>query len=450
MPSQLAFLLWVVLVTALFVRDRKNHPSLSRALWIPLVWLFVIGSRSFSAWIHLNAREAASIEAYSEGNSLDRNFLILLFFIATIVVMRRKVRWSEVFRDNKLIFLFILYCLISIAWSEFPLIAFKRLVRFLGVVPMCLIVLTEKSPPEAVTTLLRRCSYLFITLSVVFVRWLPQLGRYYNQYTYEAAYCGVGGNKNELGMVCVVAALIFAWDLVKKRSETKRIWRSADAWSALLMLILTAYLIKISNSSTALFCVVVGGAVLVATSLPAMKKAPRSLGYKIVGAALFVGLAQALFNIQDLLIRALGRDPTLTDRTSVWKTLFGMVINPILGTGYESFWTAARIAFMWQTGHGAIQAHNGYIDTYINLGLVGVIFLVALLVRCFLLAAKEMPEDFEFNQLRLAFLIVYALYNYTEAAFPRTGLLLAIFFLLSLVVPKRRPEPDPDALNPAF
>jgi O-antigen ligase len=444
MPSQLAFLAWFVLVAALFLRDRKNHPNLSRALWIPLIWLFVIGSRSFSAWIHLSAREAASIEAYSEGNSLDRNFLIVMFLIATIVVIRRRVKWSAVFQQNKLIIFFILYCLVSIVWSEFPLIAFKRLVRFLGVVPMSLIVLTEESPPEAITTIIRRCSYLLITLSVLFIRYFPQLGRYYNQFTYEVAYCGVGGNKNELGMVCVVSALIFFWDLIKRRSESKSFLKSADAWTALFLLVLTAYLVKISSSSTAIFCIVVGGAILMATSLPLLKKNPHALVYQIAGASILVAIIQALFNVRDFIIRVLGRDPTLTDRTAIWKTLFGMVRNPILGTGYESFWTAERIAVMWQTGHGAIQAHNGYIDTYINLGIVGVAFFVALLALCFMIVVRRMPVDFEFNQFRLAFLIVYCLYNYTEAAFPRTGLLLAIFFLLIFVVQKRQPESGPD------
>jgi exopolysaccharide production protein ExoQ len=445
MPAQLAFLLWFVFAAALFVRDRKNHPNLSRSLWIPLVWLFIIGSRSFSSWIHLNVRQAASIEAYTEGNALDRNFLILLFLVALVIAMRRRVRWSEVIQQNKIIFVFVLYCLISVVWSEFPLIAFKRLVRFLGIVPMCLIVLTEKSPHEAITVLLRRCSYLFISLSVLFIRWFPQLGRYYNQFTYEVSYCGVGGNKNELGMVCVVAALIFLWDLICARNKTKKFWKSLDTWTALGMLALTAYLAKISSSSTALFCIIVAAAILAATSLPALRKNPHTLVYQVGGASLAVAVFQMLFNVRDLIIRALGRDTTLTERTSIWKTLFGMVTNPILGTGYESFWTSERIAVMWQTGHGAIQAHNGYIDTYINLGIIGVAFFVALLGRCFMLAVREMPVHFEFNQLRLAFLIVYALYNYTEAAFPRTGLLLAFFFLLTFVIAKPAPEPVMDS-----
>ena len=209
------------------------------------------------------------------------------------------------------------------------------------------------------------------------------------------------------------------------------LFKSPETWSALLMLGLTAYLVKIANSSTATFCIAVGALVIVATSLPALKRNPRALAYRIVGAGAVVGVAQVVFNVRDLVIKALGRNPTLTDRTFVWQTVLGMVTNPILGAGYESFWTSARIAAVWDTGH-ALQAHNGFIDTYLNLGFVGVIFFLALLVRCFLLAVGDMPVDFSFNQLRLSFLFIFCLYNYTEAAFPRTGLLLVLFFLFVL------------------
>ena len=161
MPPQAALFVCAVLIAGLFLRDQKNHPGLSLALWIPLIWIFIIGSRSFSAWIHLGSVQLSTIDGYAEGSSLDRNFLLLMFAVATVVVLRRKLQWSSLFRQNRLIFGFVLFCLISVVWSEFPLIAIKRFVRFLGVLPMVLLVLTEESPREAVASVIRRCSYLF-------------------------------------------------------------------------------------------------------------------------------------------------------------------------------------------------------------------------------------------------------------------------------------------------
>ena len=55
--------------------------------------------------------------------------------------------------------------------------------------------------------------------------------------------------------------------------------------------------------------------------------------------------------------------------------------NPLLGTGYESFWLGSRLQFVWDaTEQGILQAHNGYLEIYINLGWVGVILLGGLIV----------------------------------------------------------------------
>ena len=45
---------------------------------------------------------------------------------------------------------------------------------------------------------------------------------------------------------------------------------------------------------------------------------------------------------------AVGKDPTLTDRTKIWAILLDMHTNPLLGTGYESFWLGPRLQRFWQ------------------------------------------------------------------------------------------------------
>ena len=53
-----------------------------------------------------------------------------------------------------------------------------------------------------------------------------------------------------------------------------------------------------------------------------------------------------------------------------------MPINPIFGTGFESFWLGKRleqlqgIFFFFPN-----EAHNGYLEVYLNLGLMG-LFIV--------------------------------------------------------------------------
>ena len=58
-----------------------------------------------------------------------------------------------------------------------------------------------------------------------------------------------------------------------------------------------------------------------------------------------------------------------------------MHTNPIFGTGFESFWLGERpkqlegIFFFIPN-----EAHNGYLETYLTLGLIGVFLLIGLFV----------------------------------------------------------------------
>ncbi len=82
------------------------------------------------------------------------------------------------------------------------------------------------------------------------------------------------------------------------------------------------------------------------------------------------------------LAEAVGEDPTLTDRTKIWAFLLSMHTNPLLGTGYESFWLGPRLQWFWQTaGLGALnEAHNGYLEVYLNLGIIGLFLLCGFLI----------------------------------------------------------------------
>jgi O-antigen ligase len=76
-----------------------------------------------------------------------------------------------------------------------------------------------------------------------------------------------------------------------------------------------------------------------------------------------------------------GRDTTLTGRTNLWAELLREPINPLLGTGYQSFWPGPRTEYFWaKYSFHPNQAHNGYLETYLNGGFLGVCLLVAMIV----------------------------------------------------------------------
>src|SRR5262249_18406741 len=133
----------------------------------------------------------------------------------------------------------------------------------------------------------------------------------------------------------------------------------------------------------------------------------------------------------------LGRDTTMTGRTDLWDAVLPLNPNPLLGAGYESFWLGDRLKalwtrFWWQPN----QAHNGYLEVYLNLGLLGL-----LLVGVFLLTSYQRiwrpTNAVGFASLSLAIWTITLLHNVTEAGVFK-GSLWVPLLLASIIVPGPR------------
>jgi exopolysaccharide production protein ExoQ len=78
-----------------------------------------------------------------------------------------------------------------------------------------------------------------------------------------------------------------------------------------------------------------------------------------------------LFGGPGSVFQALGRNSTLTGRTDIWAAVLPMARNPLVGAGFESFWLSPsvhqRLADLFP-GLPLNEAHNGYIEVYLELG----------------------------------------------------------------------------------
>jgi exopolysaccharide production protein ExoQ len=157
-------------------------------------------------------------------------------------------------------------------------------------------------------------------------------------------------------------------------------------------------------------------------------------------AALVVLFATELtFGISRRFSESLGRGGELSGRTGLWTALLAMHTNPILGTGFESFWLGERpnqlegIFFFIPN-----EAHNGYLETYLTLGSIGVFLVLGLFVATFLKIRVQLFRNFEMGRYRLGFLAAIVLYNWTEAAFKTLNPLWFVFYLIAMDYPRIR------------
>jgi O-antigen ligase len=432
MIPRLATLLCFVCIFYLFRTDKDINKVVSRAVWIPFLWIFFSSSRYASQWLDLGSPGGIDTEmSYSEGSPIDRNVFLLLIIAGVWVLRSRRLDWPELFRRNIWIWLFFIYAAISIFWSDDLIISFKRWVKGVGNLVMALVVLTEARPYEALAVILRHLGFILIPLSVLFIRFFPDLGRAYHMGS--PMFTGVCFQKNSLGQLLIVIGAYFCWEFFIRKWKPQPTVKQLQNAVYLIILPMILWLLYMAHSATAVACMVIVLAFLLYCRLPLMVSKPkRILGYGLTGVAIF-GMLNSLFDIKDKIIRMLGREPDLTDRTPVWEMVINMVDSPLIGTGYESFWSGDRLIEIWEqmgvSSGGIIQAHNGYIEIYLSLGIIGLVLLMTSIVTGLFKAQNQLLTNYDYGILRISLIVIVVINNYTEATYKP----VSYYFVLLLI-----------------
>ncbi len=433
MPPSLALCLWLVLLIGLFWFDPAKEPGVSAAVWVPLTWMFFMGSRSPMLWLGGGVATGVA-ESLEEGDPVNRTFYLVLLLLAVGILVSRSFRWRDFFARNSALTAYLLFALVSVLWSDFPFPAFKKWFRDLGTYAMILVVLSDPRPLEAVRTLLRRLGYLLIPLSVVLIKYFPALARQYDPWTGGATYSGVTTSKNMLGILCLVCGIYFFWDIVVRWPDRKnRRQRRAILVNAGLICMIV-WLLNTCSSATSIMCLVIASLVILAAHSKAAQRRPGMLTVTIPCLfLLYVFLAFGL-GLKGEFAEAVGRDSTLSGRTEIWNIVLSQQTNPLLGAGYESFWLGPRLERIWAGGMGQLnESHNGYLEVYLNLGYVGLLLLLLFVVAVYRNICKKLKSSSSLASLALAIWIVFLFHNCTEADF-RSGMMWVAFVLAALAV----------------
>ncbi len=275
MPPSVALLVWLILLLGLLCFDPAKDSGTSLALWVPVTWMFIVGSRLPSQWFGNQVGQAA--QALEEGNPLDRSVYFILMLLAIGILISRSFNWGDFFARNLALVAFLSFALLSVMWSDFPFVAFKRWFRDLGNYLVILVALSDPRPLEAVRTVLRRLCYLLIPLSILLVKYYPEMGKQYDQWTGIATYAGATTSKNMLGVACLLSGIFLFWDTVtrwshRKERQTKRIILVNGSFLAM-----TLWLLNLSNSATSRVCLVLGCLVIAAVHSKAFRRRPGFL-----------------------------------------------------------------------------------------------------------------------------------------------------------------------------
>ncbi len=432
-----ATIICLVLIGYLFWVDRQKSDGVSNAIWIPFIWILFAASRPLSFWLNywFGIGTASDFEI-EEGNSIERAYLSILIASGLIVLLKRKLNWQEILAKNIWVFIFFTFAAISISWSEYPFVSFKRWIRSLGTLIMVLIILSEERPYEAIGVILRRLAFILLPLSVLFIKYYPGLGKSFHT-TGAPIYSGVTSHKNSLGQLCMISGTYFAWNLLLNRWQKREPEQLLHYTVFIVMIPLIVWLMYMANSATSLLCLLVGISLFAVGRQSNFAENPRSVFTFGVACILIFLFSEAIFDVKDAVIAALGRRPDLTTRVPMWEELLSMAKNPIIGFGFENFWLGERRAIMMEHWGIDRQAHNGYLDLYLNLGIAG----LSLSILYILFGLKKVYNyiiiDYPSAMFRLCFVLIFVLYNWTENVFHQTCVMW-LLLLFSIMDPPHK------------
>lgn len=414
MPS-VALILCTLFVLFLLYLDHKQYPKASVALWVPTVWFLIETSRAVGYWLGFAATD--SVGNVEEGSTIDRYLLILLFIISVITLRIRRTTVTAYLKNNLSVFVFLGFMLISISWSEIPFVSLKRWFRNVIAIYMAVMIASEADPRQALLCILRRMVYIHMPFSLLLIHYYGHLGRLYGRWTGQITWIGVSTQKNGLAYICTVSLLYFVWlYIIRSRGRYKLVvWY--QKYIEIVLIVMSIYLFmgpgqSLTYSATSLVSLIIGIATLSVLLLKKGIVINAKILTIIICAVIIYGTTLPFIGHLTIVdpTSMLGRDSTLTDRATVWANLIPYAKqHPILGHGYGGFWSNEMRDSLY------FPAHNGYLDTILDIGFMGLIFLAMFMISSGRKALASMSRDPEWAALWLSFLLIALARNMAES-----------------------------------
>jgi exopolysaccharide production protein ExoQ len=435
MNPSIATLAYYSGIAGLFFLNRDASVRTSRALWLPVIYLWVLGSRPISYWLGGSSGGVWNAQAQLDGSPLDAAFYGALLIAGLVVLARRGSRVQRLLNSNWPILVYFLVCFISVLWSDFAFVALKRWTKAIDDLVMVCVVLTDRQPLAAMSRLCSRIGFILIPISLLWIKYFPALGRGYDSWTGYQMFRGVSYDKNILGVITFVTLLGTVWRvlrLLRSQEIPRHRGRVLIAQGALLSL--GIYLLLLSNSDTSCICFLLGAALMLTTSHRLFRRKPAAVHLLVfllamaVTSVLFLGGGAGMAH-------AVGRNANLTGRTQIWAAVIPLCPNPLIGAGFESFWLNPTVHAKLSEAIPGLplnEAHDGYIETYLELGWMGVGLIACVLIEGYRRSVGAFRRDPAWGGLLIAYIVPAAVYNVTEAGF-RMMHPMWVFLLLAVV-----------------
>ena len=320
-------------------------------------------------WLPLILSGGASEGDGTDINSFDFTLNVLLFLVTYLISASLLfLRWKKVIKftgKGAVIWTMILIALASYFWSDFPERTLKSCVGLIGSTFFGVYLGSRYTLKEQLK-LFAWAYGIIAVLSIIFAIALPRYGL--EQAVHAGAWRGIYGHKNLLGRGMTLGGVIFVL--------SPTLFEKKDRWLCRVGLALTCILLVMAKSSSSLINFTVLILSLTAYRILRLRYLlliPAFLAIITLSATIFYVYTE---NAAELL-GLIGKDPSLTGRTDLWAWAREMIDKrPWLGYGYTGFWQGldGASAYIIRAARWPVPySHNGILDLWLDIGLVGVL-----------------------------------------------------------------------------
>ena len=359
----------------------------------------------------------------------NRIFWPALAAISLALVTQRRARLAALGAPPHIVFLaaYLAFAGASVLWAFKPEIAFVRFSQQLMIVLSIVLPAMLVGPTTDLMRGLFACFAISVVLNVCFVFGGSQIvATYGSQGSVNIGYPGYFLGKNYLGECAVVAFLLSLHEIL---------YRGLRRLVGLAILIAAVALIYWSNSKTA-FGLAIVAPIIAGITLFANKRTGISIAVilALIPISYIILSSVSNFNVNRLSYILFG-DSTLTGRTLIWDFALSEISrNPILGWGYQSFWLVGADAPSIIDAKGWIKempnAHNGYYDTLLEMGYIGLGLLIMFLLTTLHAIGRVAVQDGARAWAMLSLVLFVILFDFLESLWMRGFEFLWVVFLI--------------------
>lgn len=365
---------------------------------------------------------ATDLEDIGTSNLINQSVYSILFITSLFGLLHKKSELLLLIRTEKFLSLFLIWCLLSIIWSDYSFVSFKRLFQILTTVTVSLAFLLNTDSSEESLSYFKLIFFTFIILSILAVQFIPDAIHSYG------AWRGLTSQKNQLGQAALVSIIIWCHSLMVDMS-----WRKC---TALILMLVSFILLVGSRSMTSIITLFILASIslvlFIDNQLLKTLGIGRSFSFLLM-MSILGSVVTIIFLAPDIIMSLpaeLGRDISLTGRTDVWSDILEIAKSHIfIGCGFGGFWVTNNTAYIYlQEKYFTVfnQAHMGYIDILNETGFIGLSMFVLMVMAYFKNLLKLNKSNF-WGWLIICTLIV----NFAESTLFRQGTLMGNMFIFS-------------------